>query len=103
MRTLGLHIGALPVSVGRSRNQSLVVDRQHEGVSGHHLDIADLDDDGAEVAVHGDNGVSLDGVHHGPGTRLRWAAGQTLVLGASPDDAPTCRLTLGRVRQAGEA
>ena len=103
VRTLGLHIDALPVSVGRSRNQSLVVDRQHEGVSGHHLDITDLDDDGAEVAVHGDNGVSLDGVHHGPGTRLRWAAGQTLVLGASPDDAPTCRLTLGRVRQAGEA
>ena len=103
VRTLGLHIGALPVSVGRSRNQSLVVDRQHEGVSGQHLDITDLDDDGAEVAVHGDNGVSLDGVHHGPGTRLRWAAGQTLVLGASPDDAPTCRLTLGRVRQAGEA
>ena len=103
VRTLGLHIDALPVSVGRSRNQSLVVDRQHEGVSGHHLDIADLDDDGAEVAVHGDNGVSLDGVHHGPGTRLRWAAGQTLVLGASPDDVPTCRLTLGRVRQAGEA
>ena len=88
-----LRASALPVSVGRSRNQTLVIDRRHEGVSGHHLDIIDLDDDGAELAVHGDNGVSLDGAHHGPGTRLHWRLGQTLVLGVSPHDAPTCQLT----------
>ena len=88
-----LRASALPVSVGRSRNQTLVIDRRHEGVSGHHLDIIDLDDDGAEVEVHGDNGVLLDGAHHGPGMRLHWRLGQTLVLGASPHDAPACQLT----------
>ena len=95
-QTLELRPRALPVSVGRSRNQSLVIDRRHEGVSGHHLDIVELGDDGAEVAVHGDNGAWLDGAHHGPGTRLHWRLGQTLALGASPQDAPTCQLTRAR-------
>ena len=94
LRTLELRASALPVSVGRSRNQTLVIDRRHEGVSGHHLDIIDLDDDGRQVEVHGDNGVLLDGVHHGPGARLHWMPGQTLVLGGSPHDVPTCQLTL---------
>ena len=86
----------MPVSVGRSRNQSLVIDRRHEGVSGHHLDIVDLDDAGAEVQVHGDNGVLLDTKHHGPGSRLHWLPGQTLLLVGSPDDGTTCQLTLTR-------
>ena len=94
--TLELRTSALPVSLGRSRNQTLVIDRRHEGVSGHHLDIIDLDDDGAEVEVHGDNGVLLDGAPHGPGTRLHWRLGQTLALGVSPHDAPTCQLTRAR-------
>ncbi len=95
-RTLELRTGALPVSVGRSRNQTLVIDRCHEGVSGHHLDIVDLDDDGAEVEVHGDNGVLLAAAHHGPGSRLHWMPGQTLVLGGSPHEAMACQLTLAR-------
>ena len=99
VRRLELRADALPVSVGRSRNQTLVVDRQHEGVSGHHLDITELDESGVQVAVHGDNGVLVDGVRHGPGTRFRWLAAQTLVLGASAHDHPTCRLTLVRQRQ----
>jgi pSer/pThr/pTyr-binding forkhead associated (FHA) protein len=96
LRTLELRASALPVSVGRSRNQTLVIDRRHEGVSGHHLDIINLDDDGAQVEVHGDNGVLLDAVHHGPGTQLHWMPGQTLVLVGSPHDVPTCQLTLAR-------
>ena len=99
VRRLELRADALPVSVGRSRNQTLVVDRQHEGVSGHHLDITELDESGVQVAVHGDNGVLVDGVRHGPGTRFRWLAHQTLVLGASAHEHPTCRLTLVRQRQ----
>ena len=100
VRRLELHPDALPVSVGRSRNQTLVVDRQHKGVSGRHLEITELDEAGAQVLVHGDNGVLLDGVAHGPGTRLRWTLDQTLVLGASPHDHPTCSLTLARQAQA---
>jgi pSer/pThr/pTyr-binding forkhead associated (FHA) protein len=96
VRTLELRAAALPVSIGRSRNQTLVVDRHHEGVSGHHLDLTELDDAGVQVVVHGSNGVLVDGTLHGPGMRFRWSAGQTLVLGASPDDHPPCRLTLER-------
>jgi pSer/pThr/pTyr-binding forkhead associated (FHA) protein len=96
VRTLELRAAALPVSIGRSRNQTLVVDRHHEGVSGHHLDITGLDDSGVQVLVHGGNGVLVDGVPHGPGSRFHWFAEQTLVLGASPDDHPPCRLTLMR-------
>ncbi|NUZ07977.1 FHA domain-containing protein [Schlegelella sp. ID0723] len=96
--TQSLEVGpsALPLSVGRSRNQTLVVDRRHEGVSGHHLDIVAFDDSGAEAIVHGDNGVRVDGVEHAPGTRFHWRFGDTLVLGAAPTDAPPCWLTLMR-------
>ena len=38
----------LPFRVGRSRNQALVVDWAHEGVSGHHVDIVELDEGGRE-------------------------------------------------------
>jgi hypothetical protein len=96
VRTLVFDAQALPARVGRSRNQSLVIDRQHEAVSGHHIDITAIDDDGvAQLNVHGDNGVLLDGVHHGPGSRLRWRADQVLVLGASTQGAPQCRLVRG--------
>lgn len=96
-RRLGLHAGLLPASIGRSRNQSLVVDREHQGVSGHHLDIVELDEGGATLVVHGDNGVLVEGVRHPPGSRLRWRAGESLVLGPSLHDAPTCALALERV------
>lgn len=93
-RTLELRPGGLPVSVGRSRNQQLVVDRVHEAVSGHHLDIVELDDGGARVVVHGDNGVVLDGVSHPTGARLRWKPGQAMVLGAGLEQHPACTLVL---------
>jgi hypothetical protein len=94
-RTVDVHDSALPFSVGRSRNQSLVIDRRHEGVSGHHLEVTALDHDGAEVCIHGDNGVLVDGTSHGAGSRLRWHAGQTLRLGGAADE-PHCSLTLRR-------
>lgn len=93
--TLDLHAAALPLSLGRSRNQAVVIHRQHEAVSGHHLDITALDDDGAEVMVHGDNGVLVDGIDHRPGSRLHWRAGQAMVLGAASEQ-PRCTLTLHR-------
>ena len=96
-RSIGLHPGLLPASIGRSRNQSLVIDREHQGVSGHHLDIVELDEDGATVVVHGDNGVLVDGVRHAPGSRLRWRVGVSLMLGQALRDVPSCRLALARV------
>ena len=96
VRTLELAAGLLPLTVGRSRNQTLVVDRQHEGVSGHHLDIIEVDSDSVQVLVHGDNGVLVAGRAHPPGTRFAWHAGESMVLGASPNDHPTCTLTLSR-------
>ena len=97
VHSLEMRPAALPVSLGRSRSQSLVVDRRHEGVSGHHLDITELDEAGAQVLVHGDNGVLVDGVAYPAGTRLRWKVGETMVLGASAHEHPTCTLTLARM------
>ena len=96
MRTLELHPASLPVHVGRSRNQTLVVDRRHEAVSGHHLDIVGLDESGAQLVVHGDNGVLIEGVLHAAGAHIRWKTGETMVLGASAENHPTCTLMLAR-------
>lgn len=94
LRTLELSVGALPVTVGRSRNQTLMVDRRHETVSGHHLDITELDRSGVQVVVHGDNGVTIDGVVHPAGARLHWNIGETMVLGEPTDEHPSCTMTL---------
>jgi hypothetical protein len=103
VRTLAIHAGALPLSVGRSRNQALVVERRHEGVSGHHLDLVALDDSGVHVVVHGDNGVVADGVARAAGERFLWRPGETLVLGALPGERPACTLTLARAEPRGSA
>ncbi len=96
LRTLELQPASLPVTVGRSRNQSIVIGRAHELVSGHHLDIVSLDDSGAQVIVHGDNGVIVDGVPFAVGSRFAWKTGQTMVLGAMQPDGHACTLTLSR-------
>ena len=95
-RTLELRAAALPIAIGRSRNQQLIVDRIHEAVSGHHLEIIELDESGAQVVVHGDNGVVVDGVSHAVGTQFRWNIGQTMVLGAGLKSHPPCSLVLSR-------
>ena len=94
VRAIALAASVLPVSVGRSRHQTLVVDRGHEGVSGHHLDIVELDASGASIVVHGDNGVLIEGVRHPSGAQVRWQAGQKLVLGDSPQADAPCTLEL---------
>ncbi len=99
VHALEMRASALPVSLGRSRSQSLVVDRRHEGVSGHHLEIVELDEAGAQVLVHGDNGVLVDGVAHAAGARLRWRVGQTMVLGGAAGESASCTLTLSRKPQ----
>ncbi len=96
-RTLVLRSAALPIAVGRSRNQALVVDRRHTDVSGHHVDIVDIDATGCRGLVHGDNGVFVDGTHHAPGSTFEWKPGETLRLGASAVDGPSCTLTLTRL------
>ena len=95
-RRLVLRPGALPIAVGRSRNQALVIDRRHAGVSGHHIDIVAIDEAGCRGVVHGDNGIVVDGVHHAPGATFAWQPGQTLRLGASSPEQPGCTLTLSR-------
>jgi hypothetical protein len=95
-RPLVLRAAALPVAIGRSRNQALVIDRRHAGVSGHHVDIVSIDAEGCRGVVHGDNGVVVDGTHHAPGASFDWKPGQTLLLGASSPDHPSCTLTLAR-------
>lgn len=103
VRTLALHAGTLPLSVGRSRNQGLVVERRHDGVSGHHLDITALDDAGVQVVVHGDNGVLLAGVPRPAGASFLWQPGECLVLGALPGEHPACTLTLAAAAPRGSA
>ena len=58
-----------------------MIDWAHEDVSGHHVDIVELDEGGANVVVHGDNGVTVAGVTHAPGTQFRWHAGEKMVVG----------------------
>jgi hypothetical protein len=86
----------LPITVGRSHGQTLVIDWSHEGVSGHHLDIDAIDEHAAHGLVHGDNGIEIDGEHHGAGARFRWTLGQTMVLGGSLPGEPRCTLSLAR-------
>jgi pSer/pThr/pTyr-binding forkhead associated (FHA) protein len=94
VRTLSLVDKAVPMRVGRSRDQDVVVDWAHEGVSGHHIDIANLDESGAEIEVHGDNGVTVNGVVHPQGHRFRWRVGERMTLGRASGEEPECTLTL---------
>jgi len=93
-RTLALGAKTAPVSIGRSRNQDLVVDWVHEGVSGHHVDLTNIDDAGAEVEVHGDNGVTVDGTAHALGSRFRWRVDERMTLGRASGEEPECTLVL---------
>ena len=86
----------LPVTVGRSRGQTVVIDWCHEGVSGRHVEIDGIDDGAALGTVHGDNGIDIDASHHAAGDRFRWKPGQTMVLGGSLPGEPRCTLTLAR-------
>ena len=98
-RLLELAADTLPFTIGRSRDQTLVVDRRHAGVSGRHVAIDAVDDDGVAGVVEGDNGVVVDGVRHDTGARFAWRPGQTMVLGGSlPGESP-CSLALSRVAQ----
>jgi pSer/pThr/pTyr-binding forkhead associated (FHA) protein len=87
---------SLPFRLGRSRNQGLVVDWAHGEVSGRHLEIVAVDDDGASVVVHGDNGVRVDDTAYGAGAQFRWKPGQTLLLGRADTSSPACTMTLSR-------
>jgi pSer/pThr/pTyr-binding forkhead associated (FHA) protein len=87
---------ALPFRIGRSRNQELVIDWTHDEVSARHIEIVAIDEAGASVVVHGDNGVTLDGKAYGSGSRLRWNPGETLLLGNVDGKSPACTLTLSR-------
>ena len=93
-RKVGLSAQALPLRVGRSRGQDLVVDWAHASVSGHHVDIFEVDAAGAGVEVHGDNGVTVEGAVHPQGQRFRWRVGECMTLGRASGDEPECRLTL---------
>jgi hypothetical protein len=46
--------------------------------------------------VHGDNGVTVAGVAHAPGSQFRWRPGETMVVGRAGEKEPECTLTLIR-------
>jgi pSer/pThr/pTyr-binding forkhead associated (FHA) protein len=96
VRTVDIPGGALPFRVGRSRTQALIIDRAHAEVSGRHFEIVALDESGAQIVVHGDNGVVVDGTSHGPGTQFKWKPGETLLLGGGTGPTSACTLTLSR-------
>jgi hypothetical protein len=95
-RTIELPVSPLPFGVGRSRSQALVIDWAHEDVSGHHVDLVKFDDAGADVIVHGDNGVKVAGVTHPAQTRFRWNVGEPMTLGGAQGQEAECTLTLSR-------
>jgi len=86
-----------PFTIGRSRTQQLVIDWTHEGVSGHHVDLVEPDSSGVQAVVHGDNGVTVEGIEHPAGTQFRWEVGQTMRLGRAVNDEPECTLMLSRM------
>ena len=88
--------GRIPDRDGSLARLGQVVGRAHELVSGHHLDIIEIDDAGAQVLVHGDNGVVVEGVEHAAGTHFVWHIGQTMLLGAAQQPGPQCSLALSR-------
>jgi hypothetical protein len=55
-----------------------------------------LDDAGADVIVHGDNGVKVAGVTHPAQTRFRWNVGEPMTLGGAQSHETECTLTLSR-------
>ena len=87
---------SLPFGIGRSRNQSLVIDGAHADVSGSHVEIVGIGDAGASVVVLGDNGVTVDGTPYGSGARFVWKRGETMVLGRADADGPACTVALDR-------
>jgi hypothetical protein len=95
-RILELRASALPVSIGRSRKETLVIDWAHAGVSGHHMEISAIDENGVTVEVYGDNGVSIGATAYPQGAHLHWAPGEAMVLGRPGGHEPECRLTLAR-------
>ena len=96
VRAVDIHVSALPFGVGRSRNQALIIDWAHAEVSGRHFEIVALDESGAQIAVHGDNGVVVGGTSHGPGTQFKWKLGETLLLGGSAAHGLPCTLTMSK-------
>jgi hypothetical protein len=95
-RTIELPVAPLPFSIGRSRSQAFVIDWAHEDVSGHHVDIERIDESGADVLVHGDNGVKIAGIAHATGTRFRWRVGEPMILGGASGKESECTLLLSR-------
>jgi hypothetical protein len=93
-RTVPIPVEPQPFRIGRSRNQSLVIDWAHEDVSGHHVDVVELDEGGAKVVVHGDNGVTVADITHPQGSQFRWLAGETMRLGRTSAGESGCTLTL---------
>jgi len=98
-RTIDVRAGELPLSIGRSRSQVLVIDWAHESVSGQHLEIIEVDASGVSAVVHGDNGVTVAGTTYPPGARLRWMPGESMTLGRTVGREPECRLSLSRRTQ----
>jgi hypothetical protein len=94
VRTIEVPPGKLPFRVGRSRSQALVIDWAHADVSGRHFEIISLDESGAQIVVHGDNGVTVNGTSYGPGSELKWKLGETLLLGGAAEQESSCTLTL---------
>ena len=94
VREIDLAACPLPFGIGRSRNQSLVIDAAHADVSGQHVEIVAVDEGGASVVVHGDNGVTVDGVAHAAGARFVWRRGETMHLGRADANAPACSVSL---------
>jgi len=95
-RTIELPVAPFPFGVGRSRSQALVIDWAHEDVSGHHIDIEKIDETGADVLVHGDNGVKIAGTAHATGARFRWRVGEPMILGGASGKESECTLLLSR-------
>lgn len=86
----------LPFSIGRSADRDYVTPPAHAGVSGHHLVIEAIHEEGADVfnMAHAKNSTALEGILQGE--RFLWPFDQTISLAPKWKHAEPVLITLQR-------
>ena len=83
-------------AIGRSRGQAIVVDRRHQGVSGHHLEIDAIDEQAAQGTCTATTASSIDGRRHAPARASTGRSATMLCSAARLPGEPACRFVLAR-------
>lgn len=94
--TVELEIDQMPVRIGRSPTNELVVPQSQANVSREHLVVHSITEAGMDIEVIGRSGVMLESTLHRKSERFNCSWGATLLLTRPRDGRPPCTLTLLR-------